>query len=464
MCGIAGQLSLDAPASPESLARMAAALAHRGPDAEGTRQLRDGALHVALVHRRLKIIDLSERGAQPMGTADGSTWITYNGEIYNYVELREELMRLGHSFVSTSDTEVLLAAWRQWGREMLPHLNGMFAFALWDGREKCLFLARDRFGEKPLFFHAGERGFVFASELPALLTALAAKPAMNSEWLYRFLQFGWLENESATFVSGVTRLLPGHFCEVRADGERITARTGRWYSLPARAGGGNGRGHDVVREFRELFDDAVRIRLRSDVPVGSSLSGGIDSSAVVTTIASLLPASESRHTFTCRMDDPVLDEGAFAAAVVERAHATPHEVRPSAEDLAADFEALCTRQGEPFPSASIYAQYRVFRLSRDAAVTVLLDGQGADETLAGYPWFAGVAASERVAHLQIGAARRILDAGPANARRAMFVTAVGDAVRERAPKPVRAAFERVRPPRGAPSAAMRNGASRLPPT
>lgn len=441
MCGIAGTIALGEPTPRELLSRMAKALAHRGPDGEGIETIGP----CSLVHRRLAILDLSEAGAQPM-RREGA-WVVFSGEIYDYVELREELAKLGHAFSTRTDTEVLLAAWKQWGREMLPRLNGMFAFAIWDEGKRELFLARDRFGEKPLFHAMRDGRFVFASELKAF--APLFKASVDESWVYRFLQFGHLEQGEESMLTGVKRLLPGHSMTVRVEGDAIVTRIDRWYSLPMAGGASD---PNAAARFRERFDDAVRIRLRSDVPVGTSLSGGVDSGAIVTTVAAVSPAD--RHSFTCRMEDPRLDEGEFSLATARAAGVRVHEVTPTAADLARDFDALVAAQDEPFQSASLYAQWRTFQLAKQAGVTVLLDGQGADEILAGYPTFASVAAGERLARGRFAEARAVFASAPSNAGPRVRKEAREYAVRKLLGATLLRLIEAARMPRGAHSAAL----------
>src|SRR5687768_11867231 len=234
MCGIAGTLTVGDAPSRELLAAMARAIAHRGPDGEGIRVVRGSAASCALVHRRLAIIDLTDAGLQPMARAGTDAWIVFNGEIYNFVELKAELATRGHSFATATDTEVILAAWDEWGEAMLPRLNGMFAFALWDGRRQELFLARDRFGEKPLFFREHEGCFAFASEMKAfapLEGTLLPRPEIDDAWVYRFLRFDQAEGDES-IVRGIRRLAPGSHMTVRVDAEGITSRSAQWYRLP----------------------------------------------------------------------------------------------------------------------------------------------------------------------------------------------------------------------------------------
>lgn len=457
MCGIAGVLTTGRIV-PAALSDACASLAHRGPDGDGVHTFDTGSIRCGLAHRRLSILDLSPAGAQPMAAEGETAWVVFNGEIYDYLELREELAKHGHRFRTRTDTEVLLAAWKQWGEGMLDRLNGMFAFAIWDVPSRSLFLARDRFGEKPLFWRQDGESFVFASELRAMRSferhGQVSGTAVDEAWLYRFLQFGRLESDEGSIADGIRRLPAGHRMRVTA-GEsgppRVELR--RWYDLSERARGAE-TPRDPAARFREVFDDSVRLRLRADVPVGTSLSGGIDSGSMVTTLSAVLGTGGEQHTFTCRMEDRRLDEGTFAEETARAAHARIHEVTPTAAELARDFDRLVEAQAEPFQSASLYAQWRVFELAKRDGVTVLLDGQGADEILAGYSIFTAVAAGQRLARFRWREAREVLASGPSNLASATRSEARQYALRGLLGRSVLRALERLRMPRGAHSAAI----------
>jgi asparagine synthase (glutamine-hydrolysing) len=371
MCGIAGYLSLDGGPAPASLVEaMTRALAHRGPDGEGFHV--DGP--VGLGHRRLAIIDLSPHGAQPKSTADGRVWITYNGEIFNFQDVRRELEARRHHFRTRSDTEVILTAYLEWGRACLHRLNGMFALALWDGRTRELWLARDRFGVKPLFYAWTPHALTFASEIKGLLPALPA-PALDEEALHHFLSLNYTP-APRTLFRGVSQLPPGHQLVVRADGD---VRVDRWWELePAAAP------TDAVAEVEALVDDAVTRRLlSSDVEVGAFLSSGVDSSVVVAAMARRAP--QRVRTFTARFAERGYDEEA-AAAHAAVALGTLHTPAPVGDS---DLEALpdIVRHSEELTADSsmlaVYALAR--RASRD--VKVVLTGDGADEVFGGYPTY-----------------------------------------------------------------------------
>jgi asparagine synthase (glutamine-hydrolysing) len=376
MCGIAGIVG-GAPPDTETLERMARELAHRGPD--GQQCWRDD--RCGLAFRRLAIIDLDERSMQPMHLGD--LHLAFNGEIYNYRELRDELRGLGHDFRTEGDTEVLLHAWAQWGERALDRVNGMFAFAMWDGARRSLTLAVDPFGEKPLLYARDGERLLFASDVRALLQAAPALRAPRPSVLAPYLALGAMPPSGQTFFAGVSRLPGAHLLRLR-DGRVEVERywTPRPVDAPRDLDG-------AAAALRELLLDSIRLRLRADVPVGTSLSGGVDSSGIVA-LSAELAGDHRRHAFTARFPGFERDEWAFAHATAEAAGVVEHHaVEQTAADLLRDLDALVRDQEEPAGSASVYAQWRVMRAAREAGVTVMLDGQGADELLAGYPALIG---------------------------------------------------------------------------
>lgn len=376
MCGIAGVVGPDP--TPEVISAMLECIAHRGPDGVG-QVIRDG--RVGLGHRRLAIIDLSEDASQPMRSASGCELIL-NGEIYNYVELRSELEGAGVVFRTASDSEVLLAAYDRWGVDCLRRLNGMFAFAIYDPSRRTLLLARDRFGEKPLYYHRAADGtFLFASEIKALLACPGVAARAERQSVYRFLRHKQMELDPATFFEGIAALPPAHYLELGVDdGQQVQHR---YWRLDGSVQDPRPRG-ELVAAYRDLLEDSIGIRLRADVAVGSSLSGGVDSSVVVGYLAKALHVKR-QHTFSARFPGWSLDEGGYIADVTAASRAASHEVAPVPDP--ADLEKVIWHQDQPFGSLSIYAQWSVMRLARKHRVTVLLDGQGADETLAGYHFY-----------------------------------------------------------------------------
>jgi asparagine synthase (glutamine-hydrolysing) len=389
MCGFVAVISSDR-LEPEILDAMRDRLAHRGPDGARSRLIETPKVVVGLGHRRLSIIDLTHDADQPMLDESGELTLVYNGEIYNYVELREELRAAGRTFVTQSDTEVLIAAYEQWGIDCLSRLNGMFAFALWDGRRRELFLARDRFGEKPLFYTPlSGGGYAFASEMKALFAHPAVQASPNESIVREYIGGNFYEDGEETMFEGVLRLPPAHAMVVGDDG----AIRRRWrYWTPDYSPIEDGYDEAAaVQRFRELLEQSVRMRLRSDVPVGTSLSGGLDSSTIVCLLseARMQTPTLTQNTFSGRFDqmDPTLSEGPYIDLVVERAGVDAHAVTPTPLGLIEESERLHWHQEEPFLSASIYLQWCVMRIAHEHRTTVLLDGQGADELLAGYQFY-----------------------------------------------------------------------------
>jgi asparagine synthase (glutamine-hydrolysing) len=390
MCGIAGVVDHGGGAADAALlARMSALLSHRGPDASGT--VAEGP--VGLVHRRLAIIDLSDEGRQPMTSEDGALTIVFNGEIFNYIELREELRAAGHIFRTGTDTEVVLTAYAAWGRDCLARFNGMFAFAVFDRPRDEVFLARDRLGVKPLYYAETGGRFLFASECKALLADPAVGTAPAEAALATFLAWGVLDHSALTMFEGVHQLPPGHWMAVGAGGIEGPVR---WWDLAVNPAVASPPAleADAAAHLLELLTDAVRLRLRADVPVGTCLSGGIDSSTIVALIARLLATEhpdsvgDRQRTFSAVYADRRFDERPFMEVAAESAGVAGAYVEPDPERLRADLLDLVWAQDEPFGSLSIYAQYCVMRLAAES-VTVVLDGQGADEQLAGYIAYQG---------------------------------------------------------------------------
>ena len=426
MCGIHGLWHLDGrPADLARLRAAATAMRHRGPDDEGylladTRARRlvtcggsdtDQRLalpemeafsgerfDLAFAHRRLSILDLSPAGHQPMASADGDLWIAYNGEVYNYLELRDELRAAGHVFSTGTDTEVLLAAYRAWGADCLSRFNGMWAFALWDAANDTLFCARDRFGIKPFYYYWDGTTFVFASEPKALLEHPAVPKRPNTGVIYDYVSLKQEDHTDETFFEGIVKLPPGHLLELNRGGLQMR----KWWSPAVNLELGESdehRSREVQDRFLELLTDAVRIRLRSDVALGTCLSGGIDSSTIVCLANRLIlqegavdPAlvGDRQKTFSARCRNSRADEGQYMRLVTEVTGAAAHEVYPGSDvALWEELEKLTWHQDEPFGSTSIFAQWNVMRLAAQNGVTVLLDGQGADEVLAGYHRYYG---------------------------------------------------------------------------
>ena len=368
---------------------MLTALVHRGPDDEG--RFSEGGLSIG--HRRLSIIDL-ETGHQPIHNEDETLWIVYNGEVYNFRELRSELEALGHRFYTRTDTEVLLHAYEEYGEECVSRFNGMFALAILDRSRRSLFLARDHFGIKPLYYHESSGNFLFASEIKALLEwpGLAREP--DDEIIYEYLMYGWHEHRPETFFKGIRKLPAAHYMVVDENG----VRTERYWDVArpnAPRGAATGEFPMVARRFGDLLEDSVQRRLISDVSVGSCLSGGLDSSAIVCIMDRLLkksvPESEAigdrLKTFSAVYPGEHLDEREYIDSVLEVTDAEGNFVYPEHDEFFAELERFVFYQEEPLVSTGPYAQWCVMR---DVArkVKVVIDGQGADELMAGYtPYF-----------------------------------------------------------------------------
>lgn len=387
MCGIIGgwlpQSSCRPfPAFDAGLSR----LAHRGPNDQGLERFHRAEGTAVLGHTRLSIIDLTSGGHQPMRSRDGRYALIFNGEIYNYKELRQELQGLGHQFVSDSDTEVLLTCWLVWGPGCLPRLRGMFAFVVYDQLAGTLTCVRDAFGIKPFFYQQSGDGFLFASEVPALLALLPRSPLLNLQRVYDYLVLGSYDDRAETFFKGTLQLLPGHMLTLDLSAPSA-AQISRWW-WPAITERTDLSFLDATEQLRSMFLDNVRLHLRSDVPLGAALSGGIDSSALVCAIRHVEPDMPI-HTFSYVARGSGVDEERWADLVNEHVGAISHKVVVAPEELTADLDDMIRAQGEPFGSTSIYAQYRVFQLAREHGVTVTLDGQGADELLAGYDGYPG---------------------------------------------------------------------------
>ena len=391
MCGIFGILSNKQSYSldyfEKTLNSVAQILRHRGPDhfAFETLDISSSSNReqssLSLGHTRLSIIDLSDGGHQPMSSADGRFIIVFNGEIYNFKELRTELSSIGYEFTTESDTEVLLHAWAEWNSDSLSKLVGMFAFAIYDKVKQTLTLVRDAFGIKPLYYWQGNDTLCFASEVQALIKLLPEKPKPNLVVGYKFLSHGTVDRGDDSFFEGIKHLKPGHILELNID-STIENKISRWWN-PSIEENQDIRFDDAKEIVREKFLRNVRLHLRSDVPVGAALSGGIDSSAVVCAMRYLEPSMEL-NTFSYVARDSTKNEEIWVDYVNEYVGAKSHKVTIEGKEMFSDLETLIELQGEPFASSSIYAQYKLFQKVRDAGVIVNLDGQGADEMLAGY--------------------------------------------------------------------------------
>ena len=442
MCGIAALISLNQSSNYlHHINLMTDVINHRGPDDEGfvffsknnssskdqpytdhifsgkdgSPKLRELSLNyipkeqytnqkipdlvVALGHRRLSIIDLSPYGHQPMCDSSSRYWIIFNGEVYNYIEIREELEAMGHHFVSGTDTEVILNAYKQWGKDCLSRFNGMWAFIIFDTKNGTLFASRDRFGVKPLYYWYSPEGFLaFASEIKEFTVLPGWNAKLNGSRAYDFLvsEAGLANHTSETLFRDVYQLRGGEAFEVQVSRLSTELPIYRWYDLKINK-------LDITleeakKEFLKLFQDTIRIRLRSDVPVGSCLSGGLDSSSIVCVVNDILKEEkleEIQKTFSACSDVEKLDERKFIDEVVRARNIDAKYFYPSPEQLIDCIDSLIWYHDEPFDCTSIYAQWLVFQLASENGIKVMLDGQGSDEQLCGYHRFFGC----RYAHL-----------------------------------------------------------------
>lgn len=383
MCGLAGKVSTRLGGElPQYVERALDVLEHRGPDDRGCEVVMSGRWSVALGHTRLSIIDLSDAGHQPMLSQDGRFAIVFNGEIYNYKEIRQDLRSLGMDFSSETDTEVLLAAWLTWGLDVLPRLIGMFVFAVTDVVGQTVTLVRDGFGVKPIFWSLSGNEFSFASETKAMEKVMGRRLSPNNTVVARFLMIGHYDTGVETFFEGVHRLESGTALALDLSQDRLQPKIQRWWNPGGGLTGPSNFG-EASELIREQFLESVALHLRSDVSLGFALSGGIDSSAIVHAARYLEPDLPIR-TFSFVSPGAPDNEESWIDLVNESAGAESFKVSASPKMLEADLFDLIRTQGEPFGDTSIYAQYIVYRLARESGVTVTLDGQGADEIFAGY--------------------------------------------------------------------------------
>jgi asparagine synthase (glutamine-hydrolysing) len=424
MCGICGKVNRDpdAPMDEGAIRRMAGLLAHRGPDGEGV-FVKD---HVGLGHRRLAIIDLSPAGRQPMSNEDGSIWIVFNGEIYNFRELRAALIQTGHTFRSKSDTEVIVHLYEDRGLEALHALRGMFALAIWDMKRRRLVLARDRFGKKPLFYFDGPSAFIFASELQALLEDPSVPRVPDLDAIRYYLTYHYVPYPYTAF-QGIRKLPPAHYLMLEGDQLRL----GRYWRLQY-AEKTQESEPALAERLRSHLEEAIRLRMMSDVPVGAFLSGGIDSSAVVALMARM--SGDPVKTFSIGFDDDRLSELSYARTVAGRFATDHHEfvVKPDAVTI---LPLLVRHFGEPFADSSAVPQYYLSKLAAEF-VTVALAGDGGDEAFGGYDRYLAALLARRADRMPgllrngfVGlgeAMSRLSVSAPRLARIGRFLRALGD--------------------------------------
>ncbi len=420
MCGIAGLVNYgNSLSTSDAIKKMADVIAHRGPDDEGfflsseskdvtaygqntpeqiissginytpkasITSFHSEQFNIALAHRRLSILDLSPAGHQPMCNNNKDIWLTFNGEIYNYIEIREELIQLGYTFVTNTDTEVVIASYKQWGTDCVSHFNGMWAFVIYDKKQGLLFASRDRFGVKPFYYYSDKNVFAFASEQKALVKMPFVKTEINTAATFDYFVMGQIEYEEEGMFKNVFELMPSHSFTYTVK-DRIFKKW-RYYELPISSTSqqfNSKTENEITEELRALLLNSVRLRLRSDVPVGACLSGGIDSSSIVGMMRSILGEKIKIPVFTACFDDKAIDESSWAKKVVDTTNVDWHKVFPTSSELLMDLENLMYCQDVPIWSTSTYAQFRTMQSVKENGVKVIMDGQGGDELFGGYP-------------------------------------------------------------------------------
>ncbi|MCK4789496.1 MAG: asparagine synthase (glutamine-hydrolyzing) [Desulfobacteraceae bacterium] len=383
MCGICGIIRTDKQVSAESIESMKKVLVHRGPDDEGTYisevRMPDRLISVGLGHRRLSIIDLSSNARQPLSNEDGQIWLTYNGEVYNYAELREELVGLGHVFKTRTDSEVIIHAYEQWGTSCLERFNGMFAFGLWDVRRRRMFLARDRLGIKPLYYFRDANSFIFASELKAILQIEDVPRELNRQSLSDYFSWKYIPAPKTIFKN-IEKLLPGHFLMLTENGLNCQ----RYWDIRDSSSEIHTASQEQYHEqICESLSSSVNSRLISDVPLGVFLSGGFDSSSITAMTSQL--SSKPIPTFTIGFDSHEYTSEFKYANIMSEAYSTEHHERILNTDKLVDLlDSLVWFADEPFADSSMIPTYLVSQLAKEN-VTVALSGDGADECFGGYP-------------------------------------------------------------------------------
>jgi asparagine synthase (glutamine-hydrolysing) len=439
MCGIAGIFNNNSAVDPSHIKTMCDILRHRGPDDEGYIgvDLQQKIAHslvgqesavsgqsidkfgksarLFLGHRRLSIIDVTPAGHQPMSDWDGNVWVVFNGEIYNYIELRAALEKKGHKFHTSSDTEVLIYSYLEWGMDCLEKFNGMWAFVIYDKRKNILWGSRDRFGVKPMYYYLKNGWFAFASEIKAIVGLPFVEKRINERAAFQYLVHN-MNNPDECQFAGIEELKPSHAFKLELD----TGDFKKWayYRLEANdkwEGFDEKKFGAINEKIRELVFNAVRLRLRSDVPVGSCLSGGMDSSAIVCIVNDYLKkesigsVGDRQKVFTACYPGNSIDESKWAQIVVDATKTTWHKTFPDAKSLLDDLDDLVYYQDVPFGSTSIYAQYRVMKVAKENGVKVLLDGQGGDELFTGYTSYFPNYYMDLFRHLAFGQLKKELD-------------------------------------------------------
>lgn len=384
MCGILGNFSHQPDRNlTRRLEAALSSLQHRGPDDQGLDHIdfKNGG-RLSLGHKRLSIIDLTQNGHQPMKSEDGRYTMVYNGEIYNYVELRSELVKIGHVFQTETDSEVLLVSWQQWGVECLHRLDGMFAFVMFDRKNETIHCVRDAFGIKPLYYYTTDHQFCFGSEPKAIREIVTDRLFINRDHALKYILYGEHNQESSTFFGGIHKVLPGSYLRVDLGSENITIDEKRWY-WPDITEREDVNFEQASDEFRELFLQSVKRQLRSDVPLGAALSGGIDSSSVVCSIRHLEPDFPI-HTFSYIAKGSVVSEEKWIDLINNDVNSDAHKTFVTSDDFLNDLDDFLAAQGEPLGGMSFYAEFSVYKLAKEHGMKVMLEGHGADESVCGY--------------------------------------------------------------------------------
>lgn len=384
MCGFFGLVADSSP--EENVANALKLIKHRGPDSQAYSVYPCDDATITLGHTRLAIIDLSEAGTQPFESQDGNLVIVFNGEIYNYLEIREELSGIGYEFITNSDTEVLLTAWQEWGTDALKKLIGMFSFAVLDRRISKVTLVRDAFGIKPLFYSFQNGCFIFSSDIRAVATLIDRPIEPDLQTAYDYLVHGDQDSSQRSFVDGILQLIPGSWIEYDIACGMLTGPETWW--LPNIRSTSDLSFEEAAQKTRELFLESINYHLRSDVPVGVALSGGLDSSSVACSVRHLYPEIQI-HTFSYISSAAESSEEKWVDDINFEVNAVAHKINASNKQLQEHLDSMILMQGEPFGGTSIYAQFRVFEVVNECGIKVTLDGQGADELLAGYDGYPG---------------------------------------------------------------------------
>jgi asparagine synthase (glutamine-hydrolysing) len=389
MCGISIAIQNKPILSSENFELMNRAIAHRGPDGEGVRyfnregkQSVDGRWKLALGHRRLSIIDLSENGSQPMSYDNGRFWITYNGECYNYIELREQLLNIGYTFNSSSDTEVILAAYKVWGISCFEKMRGMWAIGLFDTDTQTLVICRDRLGIKPLYYYHDSDKLLFFSEIKQVVTTNIVTPKVNLQTVKNYFDSGF-ENSKTSFFENIYQLPAGTYIELNLQKDKQNFLPVSYWK-PENIQPACQTREQSVDQFRHLFFESLNLHMRSDVPVGCQLSGGMDSSSIIMAMNHIQQGNNKISTFSTIFPGYKRSEEVFVNSVLNQINANAHFSTPIPEDFVNDLNAFVATHDEPVGSFAQYASYRLAKLTQEQGIKVVFNGQGGDEILGGY--------------------------------------------------------------------------------